>query len=749
MARVDPRVESFAHLTGAKGGIVVALAHLDANLLGADRGRVAGRQRLEGRAAGGVGIDASVDLAIDPGLVQPGYAGDGADLGIGLGAIGCTVSVRNGALAALHIVVSCSDVFAALSSACRLGHLCLHANMGAGVGGRRHQGNLVGRPAHGGQHARAVLGGLGPVLDGVADRDMAQDARQHVLPDRLHLGPGRELDDGRAVLAVHGSAADGAQHVAHGGLAVRVEHAGAFQARQVHGIGREAQPLDVWTRHVAAAHGRAGGPDHLDGAGLRICGGGRQRRATGEQFHGVSHRLPPSAAAPPSGRSQPQPLSALAVRGDLGIHLFGVVAALRDRLGPALEPRADRHDLGLHVLHRIDVVELRRQPFAAEICLRVPVEVPRGQVAGQHREPHEPLPDRAAEQVHHHVVLQLLDAAAKLDQPRADRGIGDALQVARDQLVGQAQPGRDGAQVVLHEGRVGVVLGGVREADVGAGRQRDQAAGLHAHGQRAAGVGAREPARRAVGIGDEAGEQRRDLGLHQRGVLELVELVQPQQHRREPGDPAQLTRRERLEQVQAIGGGDAERVHAERPQRIARAGGQDPVGDPATGGIELDARADPRPAADLAVQVHGNLLAIQKLEVEGNAGGVAHHAQPGEALAALDHRAHGHGLQPVEIRQTIRGGVIGPAQPERLQPLAHRPVGMGGLRLDPGADDIADQAVHRRRDPRVVPRIPPGPPRRRGRAREHRRVQPVDRPRPLPTPPATRGVEAASAREAE
>ena len=350
--------------------------------------------------------------------------------------------------------------------------------------------------------------------------------------------------------------------------------------------------------------------------------------------------------------------------------------------------------------------------------------------------------------MHHHVVLQLLDAAAELDQPGADRGIGDALQVARDQLVGQAQPGRDGAQVVLHEGRVGVVLGRVREADVGAGRQRDQAAGLHAHGQRAAGVGAGKPARRAVGIGDEAGEQRRDLGLHQRGVLELVELVQPQQHRREPGDPAQLARGERLEQMQAIGGGDADRVHAEGPERIARAGGRHPVGDPATGRVELDAGADARPAADLAMQVQRHLLAIQKLDVEGNGGGVAGHAQPGEALAALDHRAHGHGLQPVEIRQPVRGGVIGPAQPERLQPLAHRPVGMGGLRLDPGADDIADQAVHRRRDPRVVPRIPPGPPRRRGRARQDRRVQPIDRPRALPTPPTTRSVEAA-ARKAE
>jgi hypothetical protein len=67
-----------------------------------------------------------VDLAVDPGLVEPGDAGDGADLGIRLGA-GLGGRRRVGGL-----------------SGGRVGHLCLHANMGAGVGGRRHQGNLVG-----------------------------------------------------------------------------------------------------------------------------------------------------------------------------------------------------------------------------------------------------------------------------------------------------------------------------------------------------------------------------------------------------------------------------------------------------------------------------------------------------------------------------------------------------------------------------------------------------------------------------
>ena len=56
VARVDPGVERLAHRPRSECGIVLALAHLDADLFGADRRRAALRQRLEGRAAGGVGI---------------------------------------------------------------------------------------------------------------------------------------------------------------------------------------------------------------------------------------------------------------------------------------------------------------------------------------------------------------------------------------------------------------------------------------------------------------------------------------------------------------------------------------------------------------------------------------------------------------------------------------------------------------------------------------------------------------------
>ena len=173
------------------------------------------------------------------------------------------------------------------------------------------------------------------------------------------------------------------------------------------------------------------------------------------------------------------------------------------------------------------------------------------------------------------------------------------------------------------------------------------------------------------------------------------------------------------------------------------------VGDPAASSIELDACPNPRPAADLAVQIERHLLAIKKFDVQRDAAGLGRQPQPREALAAFDHRPHGHGLQPVEIRKPVGGGVISPAQPQRLQPFAHSSVGMGGLRLDPGANDIAHQAVHRRSDPWVVPRIPPGPPRSSGRARQDRRVQAVDGFGAFPAPPATGGVKAADAREFE
>ena len=77
-------------------------------------------------------------------------------------------------------------------------------------------------------------------------------------------------------------------------------------------------------------------------------------------------------------------------------------------------------------------------------------------------------------------------------------------------------------------------------------------------------------------------------------------------------------------------------------------------------------------------------------------------------------------------------GAISPAEPQGLQRLAHGAVGMCGLRLDARADDVTNEAVHRRRDPGVVAGIPSRASGCRGRTGQDRRVQTVDRARAVP-----------------
>ena len=87
---------------------------------------------------------------------------------------------------------------------------------------------------------------------------------------------------------------------------------------------------------------------------------------------------------------------------------------------------------------------------------------------------------------------------------------------------------------------------------------------------------------------------------------------------------------------------------------------------------------------------------------------------------------------------------------KRCTSVPHRAVGMGGLRLNPRADDIADEAVHRRRDPRAVPRIPPAAPpwsRPPGSPRSARR--PSARPPNAARHPQRRSRERARGREGD
>jgi hypothetical protein len=206
------------------------------------------------------------------------------------------------------------------------------------------------------------------------------------------------------------------------------------------------------------------------------------------------------------------------------------------------------------------------------------------------------------------------------------------------------------------------------------------------------------------------------------------------------GDPANLANRKRLEKVDAIDGGKAERFQLQGGERIARPVAHYPIGGALPSSVELDPGPDACTATNVAMQIQRHLIPVQQVDVQGEGGGLGNDTQPGKAFAALDHRR-----QPKEIGKLTGISMIAPAQPEHQQPFAHRPIGIGGLRLDTCADDITHQAVDRCRDPRVVARIPSRTSRRRGRACQDRRVQPIDRPRPLPTPTNTRSVKAAHA----
>ena len=49
-------------------------------------------------------------------------------------------------------------------------------------------------------------------------------------------------------------------------------------------------------------------------------------------------------------------------------------------------------------------------------------------------------------------------------------------------------------------------------------------------------------------------------------------------------------------------------------------------------------------------------------------------AEPEEALAGLEHGARGHGLEAVEVGQAIGVGLVGPGEPEALDPVLERAV---------------------------------------------------------------------------
>jgi hypothetical protein len=101
---------------------------------------------------------------------------------------------------------------------------------------------------------------------------------------------------------------------------------------------------------------------------------------------------------------------------------------------------------------------------------------------------------------------------------------------------------------------------------------------------------------------------------------------------------------------------------------VARMGAMEVVGDPAPDPVELDTEDDLVAVGQGLALGKRQVLGGEHLQLQRDGEPVVRpaRAEPKEALAGLEHRARGHGLQAVEIGQAIGVGLVGPGKPEAL-----------------------------------------------------------------------------------
>ena len=343
----------------------------------------------------------------------------------------------------------------------------LHADAGAGVGGRRHQeiswGSSARRSA-----PRAPFGRLGPFLDRIADRDVPQDPRQDVLPERFHFG--RDEKRISAVPRWPSTAAD-CTLPAHrgrqiaGGRRARWPLAGRDRST----ARRKAEAFDIGPAMSRRRIGRTGGPITLDGAGVAIGAGPGQVGAAGQQGGGCQSsgcpRLagawtpkpgPAHPTAPCRRRSRHRPVRRR--------------SPVRNRLCPALETCVDGEFSASTSLLGIDVVELGREPFASEIG---------GRIASKSRAGRSP--DSTASRTkrsqtgrqNRWTTTLCCNCSTRRRNSISPARIEEYVTPSnRRRLVRKGRPmASPGAEVVLDERAVGIALGQVGKPNVGAGRQ--------------------------------------------------------------------------------------------------------------------------------------------------------------------------------------------------------------------------------------------------------------------------------------
>ena len=128
--------------------------------------------------------------------------------------------------------------------------------------------------------------------------------------------------------------------------------------------------------------------------------------------------------------------------------------------------------------------------------------------------------------------------------------------VARDQKLGHAEAGRDGAKLKLRELDCGERLLRRRELHVPPLREELQGAGLKSAFEHAAILLPVERIRpRGVLVDEEAHEHRLDLRVDEKRVFKLIKLREAEKDRREPREAAHLSGGERREEMHHVFGG--------------------------------------------------------------------------------------------------------------------------------------------------------------------------------------------------
>ena len=317
-----------------------------------------------------------------------------------------------------------------------------------------------------------------------------------------------------------------------------------------------------------------------------------------------------------------------------------------------------------------------RHPAGAQIRPPLSRVIRQRDRTGQHRHVQPGSAHGPAHLVDEDAKLALLDAPPKLVQHHPDHPVIHIAQVPGQQLEGQTCPGSGGQQLLTHEVRVGVAgVGRIREIHLFARQQFLQGARLQPHhwGE-TIGIGLDGCARHWIDrqilgrrFADEAGKQVGHLLPKQHRVIKVVERLQSRQDRRQNGDTTQLTRAQRLIDVQHLLGRDAHQIVEVqcRTGAFAGMGAVHPIGDPLPDCVVFNAGADDIAATALFMLVERNELWLEHLQLQGHRHGILKPPGPqaNEALARLVHRPANQRLQPIEIGATVGIGFVAPVLP--------------------------------------------------------------------------------------